>query len=813
MAFIKPPEEQASGGVQLIEIWQTIRRRQRLVLVVGSTVLVACLAITVYRRITAPLYAGSFQLLIADPISAENGSGSEGDQGGGGGVVENLARNRTNVDIPTLIQTLSSPLVLDPLRQQLGVGSDSLNSLSVTQAGNARRGGLVRGVLVVKLLGRKPAEVQRSLNALSQAYLQFALGQKRERLSQGLVFLDQQEPLLVAKVDRLQAKLANFRRQYNLLSPETEAEALKEESLDMATQLRQVQAERTRLLKLRRDIASGRLTAANFSSGATGAAGGASGQIDGVSVTQARSDLLDQLQSVEQQLAEARSVYRSDSPRVQNLVALRNRLAGQRRSQQLEAVDTSLDLNATRSATISGQIQQIDRQFLKQPSLIKDFDEYQQQLKVAQDNLASFLSTRATFQLEQAQNTVPWKLIAPPQVNKFPEEPSLKKGIFLGLMLGLVSGVGAGLLRDRLDRGFRNPREVKEELGEALLGHIPHVAFFQGVQENKRFLLQELDRSSAKRVAAAEGAGADAGAGTSPDTPAQPGLTGYQRFFYQEAFRNLFTSIRFLSSDKPLRTLALTSSLPAEGKTLVNALLAKTLSEMGQRVLLVDADMRKSQLHYRLGLNNLTGLSNLLTEPNLHWRDVVQSVQGYDNWSVLTAGTRPPDTTRLLSSKRMHELVRELAESDQFDLVLYDTPPVLGLADAPLVAQHVDGLILLVSLNRVDRGLPKEAISRVRSSGAQVLGVVTNAIKEESEHNAAYGYGNRYKYGYGSKYGYGYGYGYGVYDARSASSYYSGSDEDGDGESTADTSQATSRSAWRVQASKLRRRFLNWIDT
>jgi len=414
VAFIKPPEEQASGGVQLIEIWQTIRRRQRLVLVVGSTVLVACLAITVYRRITAPLYAGSFQLLIADPISAENGSGSEGDQGGGGGVVENLARNRTNVDIPTLIQTLSSPLVLDPLRQQLGVGSDSLNSLSVTQAGNARRGGLVRGVLVVKLLGRKPAEVQRSLNALSQAYLQFALGQKRERLSQGLVFLDQQEPLLVAKVDRLQAKLANFRRQYNLLSPETEAEALKEESLDMATQLRQVQAERTRLLKLRRDIASGRLTAANFSSGATGAAGGASGQIDGVSVTQARSDLLDQLQSVEQQLAEARSVYRSDSPRVQNLVALRNRLAGQRRSQQLEAVDTSLDLNATRSATISGQIQQIDRQFLKQPSLIKDFDEYQQQLKVAQDNLASFLSTRATFQLEQAQNTVPWKLIAPP---------------------------------------------------------------------------------------------------------------------------------------------------------------------------------------------------------------------------------------------------------------------------------------------------------------------------------------------------------------------------------------------------------------
>lgn len=807
VVYANPSAEHDAGGVQLIEIWRAIRRRQRLVLVVGTSVFAAFSAYTLYQRITAPIYAGSFQILIADPINSGGGAGSAGGLEGGGGVVESLARNRTSVDIPTLIQTLSSPLVLDPLYQQLGEASGPISSLSVSQAGGTRRAGMVEGVLEVKLLGRKPAEVQRSLEALSQAYLQFALNQKRERLSQGLLFLDEQEPLLVAKVDKLQAMLANFRRQYNLLSPETEAGALKAESMGMATQLRQVEAERTRLLKLRQDIASGRLTAANFSSGGTAAASGAAGQIDGVSVTQARSDLLDQLQSVEQQLAEARSVYRSDSPRVQNLVALRNRLAGQRRSQQLEAVGTSLSLNATRSGTLNAQIQQIDRRFLKQPGLIRLYEEQQQQLEVAQDNLASFLSTRATFQLEQAQNTLPWKLIAPPKVKGFPEEPSLRQGMLSGLLLGVVA-VGAGLLRDRLDRGFRNPSEVKDDLGEALLGHIPHVTFFKGVRENKRFLLQELDRSSSK-PAAAEVAMEDAGA----DTPAQPGLTGYQRFFYQEAFRNLFTSIRFLSSDKPLRTLALTSTLPSEGKSLVNVLLAKTLSEMSQRVLLVDADMRKPQLHYRLGLNNLTGLSNLLTEPNLHWRQVLQTVQGYDNWSVLTAGTRPPDTTRLLSSNRMHELVHELADSDQFDLVLFDTPPVLGLADAPLLAQHLDGLILLVSLDRVDRGLPKEAISRVRSSGAQMLGVVTNAVKEESEHNAAYGYGNRYKYGYGSKYGYGYGYGYGAYDPRSSYSYYNQDDSEGDGESTAETSQKTSRSAWRMQASKLRRRFLDWIDT
>ena len=128
----------------------------------------------------------------------------------------------------------------------------------------------------------------------------------------------------------------------------------------------------------------------------------------------------------------------------------------------------------------------------------------------------------------------------------------------------------------------------------------------------------------------------------------------------------------------------------------MNVLLAKTLSEMGQKVLLIDADMRKPQLHVRLGVNNLTGLSNILTDGDEQWRDAIQSVPGYNNWSVLTAGRRPPDPTRLLSSKRMHALVQELDQSNQFDLLLFDTPPVLGLADAALVAEHCDGLMLLV---------------------------------------------------------------------------------------------------------------------
>ena len=786
---------QNNDEIDLRELWRALRRRKKLVGVTAAAVIVLAGLVTGYQRIFKPVFQGSFSLLITDPLSNE-GSGGGAAAAASGTMFEELARNNTSNDIPTLIELLESPLLLNPIAEQFELTSASLaKRISITTGGAKRKE--AEGILKVSVIGGDRAEDEALLEALSSTYLQAALKQRQQRLSDGLAFLNQQAPALEEKTSELQSELAAFREQNNLLEPTQEGVALKVRSAELDAQILGQEAERSRLIKVRGEIVNGNLSARGFqeaiSTGSGANRSGSVNQAQGLAISDADQSLLQQLLKVETELAEARSKYNPTSSIVTSLEARLNQLQPLLRQNQVEAVDAALTLNAGRLTTAKEQAEKLNDMFLKQPALIKQFETLQQRLKIVQENLAGLVSARETLQLEIAQSTVPWRVIAPPKIDPNPIKPSVKRNLALGAMLGLVAGIGAGLIRDRFDHVFHTPDEVLDDLRLPVLGHIPHVQVFQGVREDKRFLLSELDEDLIDVSAVGE---------------QEKKVASYQRFFYQEAFRNLFTSIRFLNSDHPLRTIALTSSLPAEGKSLVNVLLAKTLSEMGQRVLLIDADLRKPQLHIRLGLNNLTGLSNLLAEDNQHWQEHLQTVPGYDNWSVLTAGRRAPDPTRLLSSKRLHNLVQELSQSGDFDLVLFDTPPVLGLADAALVAEHCDGLMLLVSLDRVDRGLPKEALSRIRASGAPLLGIVTNAIKEKQE-TIAKG-GGKYKYGYG--YTYGYGYGYGAY-APAAATYLHYSENDDHNQSSQQASADSKSTQWLQSLKNKSRIFMRWLDS
>jgi capsular exopolysaccharide synthesis family protein len=169
--------------------------------------------------------------------------------------------------------------------------------------------------------------------------------------------------------------------------------------------------------------------------------------------------------------------------------------------------------------------------------------------------------------------------------------------------------------------------------------------------------------------------------------------------------------------------------------------IAKAAAGMGQRVLLVDADLRRPQIHLRLNLDNDHGLSNVLAE-GLDWNEAIQSLPRHENLSILTAGSIPPDPTRLLSSQRMQEMISQLQQDHAFDLIIYDLPPLAAFADAKILAAMATGLILVTKLGKTDRFALKNLLEDLRLSHISVLGLVANNVSRK-DHNYRY-YGHYY---------------------------------------------------------------------
>ena len=197
-----------------------------------------------------------------------------------------------------------------------------------------------------------------------------------------------------------------------------------------------------------------------------------------------------------------------------------------------------------------------------------------------------------------------------------------------------------------------------------------------------------------------------------------------------EAFRTLRTNIQFKSLDNPVRTILVTSSAPQEGKSTVVANLAVSLAQTGAAVIAVDCDLRSPSLHRIFGLPNERGLTSLMLAPTTGVREHLQRSEagGVD---VLTSGPLPPNPAEILGSKRMESLVRELR--DMADYVLFDTPPVLAVTDAAVLATKVDGSVLVLSAGKSRRDAAKKAKRTLEDLGVRFLGVVVNNVKAERE--------------------------------------------------------------------------------
>ena len=261
-----------------------------------------------------------------------------------------------------------------------------------------------------------------------------------------------------------------------------------------------------------------------------------------------------------------------------------------------------------------------------------------------------------------------------------PVTPRPTRDLILGLLLGLVAGLALALVVDALDRSVKSPAELERLAGAPSLVVVPRI------------------RSKVRLV------------GSEKTPPAAA-----------EAYRALRTSLRFIDPDDPLRALVVTSPQADDGKSTTAANLALALAQAGERVILVDADLRQAGLSELLGIEGAVGLTTVLTGTVT----VDAALQDYrDSLRVLPAGTLPPNPSELLGSQRMAALIDDLVAA--CDIVIFDAPPVLPVTDAVVLSTQVDGTALVVRYGHTTRGHVSETVRRLGAVDADLIGCILN---------------------------------------------------------------------------------------
>lgn len=211
-----------------------------------------------------------------------------------------------------------------------------------------------------------------------------------------------------------------------------------------------------------------------------------------------------------------------------------------------------------------------------------------------------------------------------------------------------------------------------------------------------------------------------------------------------EAYRSLRTNIQFADIDRPKHVLLMTSTTSKEGKSTTAINLAITLAQAGSRVLLVDSDLRRPSVHNFFSMDKTYGLTNVLIG-SLTFDDVIKPTE-VDNFDIITAGDIPPNPAELVASKRMRKFIEEARS--RYDIVILDSPPVVAVTDAAVLATRVDGTILVVSSGTVNRKEVSRALALLKNVRASILGVVLNGLDIKRIYGSYYYYFHYYQYYY-----------------------------------------------------------------
>lgn len=340
---------------------------------------------------------------------------------------------------------------------------------------------------------------------------------------------------------------------------------------------------------------------------------------------------------------------------------------------------------------------------------------------------------RAEMQLLQRVSAQQFKIVDRALVPEFPISPNKTRIITLGVILGIMLGSVVAFLLEYLDDSVKRVDDVEKRLGLSIVGSIPkiqaatnmQVALPQANDDTNGNLsaiepvrIKKWERGTRKDLASLQGRLIKSIGAKSPAA---------------ESYRSLWTNIQFADLDNPVKTILVTSPGPKEGKSLTTANLALTIAQSGVRVLLIDSDLRRPTVHRLFACQRSPGLSELVTGDVSNIEAYVKNTYA-DNLYVLPSGTSPSNPVGILGSDKMKQLVEEAKK--RFDVVLFDSPPVIAMADASILATGLDLTLLVLQAGQTKRQVAMQARDLMQRLNINIFGVVLNGI----DYSKRYGY-------------------------------------------------------------------------
>ncbi|MFK0731257.1 MAG: GumC family protein [Gloeotrichia echinulata GP01] len=671
---------------------------------------------------TKPTYKSSMQLLIEPNYQVKPGTV---------GVENQFTDSNIEIDTATQLNLMQgSGLIqkaVDKLQQDYPdiTVSDIKESLVLNQI-RMKEDNVLTKIFQVEYTGKDPEKTQKVLAAIQQVYLEYNKQQQDLRLQKGLQVIREQLSKASEEVNASETNLQRFRRNQNLINPESQAKALEDAVNNLQQERRTTRSQYEEALarqkslqeQLKRSpqnaLVSSRLSQSTRYQG-----------------------LLNEIQKTELALAQERLRFTDETPNIQKL---KDQLNSQKELLQQEVGRTlggpytdaaasgdtlleqgqlgAIDLNlasqlvetqtnivalTARDQTLAQKENDLSFQLKRFPPLISYYNRILPQLQFSRERLEQLLRAEQQLRQELSKGGFNWQVVEEPQKGK-QLGPNLQQNLLLGAVVGLMLGGIAAFVREASDDAVRTTAELEKQFALPLLGTTPK-------------LPPAKSRESVIKLPFGK-----------PEVFAPWTIQILQSPPRWESLDLIYKNIELLNSVATLKSLMITSALADEGKSSLALGLAMSAARLHKKVLLIDANLRDPSLHKQLNLPNEQGLSTLLESDVSLPNQIGLQYSGSSYIDILTAGPTPADPANLLSSPRMMQLMATFEEN--YDLVLIDASPVIGLVDAMLIASSCRSVVMVASMGRVTRSQIAQATAML--SKLNLIGVVANGVSNST---------------------------------------------------------------------------------